>query len=54
MGVRTRPGNISQLSCSLAHLLENFCGKYVINAERMQNIRRQAGAELGQAQVQFS
>ena len=35
-----RPGNNSQLSCSLARKSENFCGKYVIYAEKMQNIRR--------------
>ena len=34
------PGNNSQLSCTLAHKLETFCGKNVIYAEKMQNIRR--------------
>ena len=38
--LRCRPGNNSQLSCSLARKSENFCGKYVIYAEKMQNIRR--------------
>ena len=35
-----RLGNNYQLSCSLACKSENFCGKYVIYAEKMQNIRR--------------
>ena len=32
--------NMGQLSCRLARKSENFCGKYVIYAEKMQNIRR--------------
>jgi len=28
------------LSCSLAHEAENFCRKYKIHAEKMQNVRR--------------
>ena len=40
IGVYSRPGNNSQLSCSLARKSENFCGKYVIYAEKIKNIRR--------------
>ena len=40
MPIKSRPENSSQLSCSLARKSENFCGKYVIYAEKMQNIRR--------------
>ena len=40
LSARVRPGINSRLSCSRARKLENFCGKHVIYAEKMQNIRR--------------
>ena len=38
--IAVRPGNNSQLSCSLACSLENFCEKCVIYQGKMKNFRR--------------